>query len=254
MTIWLIFIILAYFIGSIPVGVLLARSRGIDIREHGSKNVGATNVGRVLGKKLGYVCFVLDVAKGALPVIAAGLAAGVFGRSVVEMSALDMWLWLTVGLAAVLGHMCSIFLRFTGGKGVATGFGALAAMWPLLTIPTFAALIVWYATMRISRYVSLASVLAALSLPVTTLLLLMPQAPPEPDEANGPAVDAVVHAVPLLIVTAALAGLVVFKHRGNLRRIQRGEEPKVGEPAPGDANAESNGESAGSSTPDSTGR
>lgn len=232
MTLWIVNIVIAYLMGSIPVGVLIARSRGVDIRQHGSKNVGATNVGRVLGKRFGYICFVLDVIKGAAPVLIAGATAGVLGRSVPDLTAMDMWLWMAVAIAAVLGHMYSIFLRFAGGKGVATASGALLAMWPLLTLPTIAAMIVWYATMRISRYVSLASVLAALSLPVVTLLTLMLQSDPQAaGQPDGPAVDAVVHAAPILIVTAALAGLVVYKHRGNLRRIQLGEEPKVGEPA-----------------------
>ena len=132
---WTIGIVSAYIAGSIPFGVLLAKTKGINIREHGSKNIGATNVGRVLGKKLGTVCFFLDVLKGTTPVLIVGLFAGLFGQSIHETTTIEMLLWICVVLAALLGHMYSIFLKFGGGKGVATTFGGMVAMWPLLTIP-----------------------------------------------------------------------------------------------------------------------
>jgi len=217
--IWLLLIAGAYLVGSIPFGVLIARSQGVDIRQHGSKNIGATNVGRVLGRRFGLTCFALDACKGALPVVAAGFVADVIGRSAVDLSHTQMWLWLTVAIAAVAGHMFSIFLRFAGGKGVATAAGALLGMWPLLTIPVLAALVVWIVVVKIWRYVALASMCAAVSVPIAVPIVAMLGSDPSEEVAAR---------VPLLIVTLALAVLVILRHRSNIARLMRGEEPKIG--------------------------
>ncbi|MDY7109045.1 MAG: glycerol-3-phosphate 1-O-acyltransferase PlsY [Planctomycetota bacterium] len=219
---WLLSILAAYLIGSIPFGVLIGRAKGLDIRAHGSKNIGATNVGRVLGRKLGLVCFALDTLKGAVPVAGAGFVCGVINTEPAVLSQAQMWLWLLVAAAAVTGHMASIFLAFAGGKGVATGFGAALAMWPLLTFPALGALAVWYATLRLGRYVSLASMAAAVSLPLWYLLRCIPPS----GENIG---SSIVHASPPLIVTAALALLILWRHRTNIARLRRGEEPRIGE-------------------------
>lgn len=219
---WFICIPGAYLIGSIPFGVLIGKARGIDIREHGSKNIGATNVGRVLGRRLGVLCFLLDMMKGAIPVLAAGFACGVISIEPAALSQGQMWLWLAVAAASVAGHMASIFLGFTGGKGVATGFGAALAMWPLLTFPAIGALVVWYAMMRLLRYVSLASMTAAASLPAWYVIRCIP---PSGEDIVG----SIIHASPPLIVSAALALLILWRHRANIARLRRGEEPKVGE-------------------------
>ena len=221
---WFIFIPGAYLIGSIPFGLLIGKARGTDIREHGSKNIGATNVGRVLGRKLGALCFLLDMLKGAIPVLAAGFACGVIGIEPAALSGGQMWLWLAVAAAAVAGHMAPVFLGFAGGKGVATGFGAALAMWSLLTFPAIGALVVWYATLRLGRYVSLASMTAAVSLPAWYLVRCIP-----PSGEN--VIGSIFHASPPLIVTAALALLIVWRHRANIARLRRGEEPKVGDSA-----------------------
>ena len=224
---WIVCAAGAYLVGSIPFGVFIGRAKGVDIRREGSKNIGASNVTRVLGKRLGMLCFALDVSKGALPVFAAGIFRGVINRTPQELSAPQMWLWLMVVFAAVLGHMCSPFLSFRGGKGVATGFGAMLAMYPVLTIPALAAMVVWYATVRLSRYVSVASMLAALSLPVWYLLLVIPS--DAEAHALGYTLEHIGRASPPLVVTSLLAGLVIYKHRGNLARLRRGEEPKIGD-------------------------
>ena len=216
--VWLAFIVAAYVIGSIPFGVLIARTRGGDIRAVGSRNIGATNVGRVLGRRLGLLCFALDVLKGAVPTVAAGLATGVLGRSAADLSVTEMWLWLAVAVAAVLGHVLPVFLRFRGGKGVATGFGAFASMWPLLTIPTLVALVAWYAVLRFTRFVSLASMLAALSVPISYLLTV---------RSAEEVAARVTHGYPPLVVTAAMALFVVYRHRSNIARLCRGEEPRT---------------------------
>jgi glycerol-3-phosphate acyltransferase PlsY len=222
---WLAYIAGAYAIGSIPFGVLIGRARGIDIRQHGSKNIGATNVTRVLGKRLGLLCFALDVLKGAMPVLAAGVVNETLGRSATQLTQTQMWLWLGVAAAAVAGHMFSLFLKFRGGKGVATGFGAAVAMWPLLTLVALGALVVWYVTLRMFKYVSVASMLGAISLPLGYLLSAIP-----PDATEQPfshTIDHVLHASPPLVGTGLIALLVVWQHRGNIGRLRRGEEPRI---------------------------
>ncbi len=221
---WVWLIPSAYVAGSIPFGYLLGRAKGIDIRQHGSKNVGATNVGRVLGRRLGLICFVLDMAKGAVPVIAAGVINNLITMPITSISPQQMWLWLAVACAAVLGHMHSLFLGLRGGKGVATGFGAMLAMWPLLTFPALGVMVVWYGMLRLTRYVSVASMTASLSLPLAYFVRALP--PDATDVALSQTVARVVQTSPPLIVTTVLALLIVFKHRTNIARLRRGEEPK----------------------------
>jgi glycerol-3-phosphate acyltransferase PlsY len=133
-----------------------------------------------------------------------------------------MWMWLAVAAAAIVGHMASVFLRFAGGKGVATSFGAMLAMWPLLTLPALAALVVWYAMLRLFRYVSLASIAAATSLPLWYAISIIPSS-----GTNIP--RAFAQGAPPLIVTALLAAFVIWRHRGNIARLKRGEEPRIGD-------------------------
>jgi len=220
MWMWLACIVGAYVVGSIPFGVLLARSRGVDIRAHGSRNIGATNVGRVLGTKLGLLCFALDCLKGAVPVAVAGLVTGVMQQQTAAMQQRDMWLWLAVAVAAVLGHMCSIFLGLRGGKGVATGFGGLVSMWPLLTVPALAALIVWFTVLKSTRYMAMASMSGAVTLPVAFAVLTVVRA----DDVSRQ----LAHGRPVLAVTSLLALMVIYRHRSNIARLLRGEEPKMG--------------------------
>lgn len=205
-------IALAFLVGSTPFGYLIARAKGIDIRKHGSGNIGASNVGRVLGKKLGLICFGLDVLKGLVPTLAAGLVLGTVGT--LDVPAADAWIWLGVMAATVLGHLFTPWLGFKGGKGVATSLGAMLGVAPALTLPALLAFIIWITTLRIWRYVGLSSVLAAFALPigVGVIFLIFDRA------------DAM---VPFLAISSALAVLVVFKHRGNLARIAAGTEPKV---------------------------
>ena len=212
---WAISIVCAYFAGGIPFGVLIAKMKDVNIREHGSKNIGATNVGRVLGKKLGMICFVLDVMKGALPVLIVGLAAGVFGNSMEHIETNEMLLWICVVLASLLGHMYSPFLKFGGGKGVATTFGGMVAMWPLLTVPVLIAFLAWAITLKATKMISLASLVAAVVLFADAIASVMLNATLE-------------HAWPLLAVTGLITTMVFWKHRSNIGRIIRGEEPKIG--------------------------
>lgn len=218
----------SYLLGSIPFGFLIGKAKGIDIREVGSKNVGATNVGRVIGRKFGMTCLFLDMGKGVIPVVVAGAISGLSSQDVVAMEPSQIWLWLAVAFASVLGHMCSPFLGFKGGKGVATGFGSMLAMWPLLTLPALAAMIVWYCVLRMTRYVSVASMLAAASLPIAYFLRILP--PKAMEQPLSQTADYVMHASAPLIVTAAMALLIAYKHRTNITRLRQGIEPKHGSP------------------------
>lgn len=220
---WLAFIVLAYLVGAIPFGLIIARSRGVDLRAHGSGNIGATNVLRTLGKKAGIACFFLDALKGAAPVILSGIVMGILGEANPEPA--DALWWLGVAMATVLGHMFTIFARLRGGKGVATAFGALIAMFPVVTPAAGLALLAWYLTLKITRYVSVASCVAALTLPIGVLTLrgagvLSPEG-----------LDAwarIARAWPFLLVTGLLAALVIYKHRTNLARVRAGTEHRVG--------------------------
>ncbi len=223
--IWLFLIVGAYLLGSIPFGVVIAKTRGVDIRECGSGNIGATNVGRVLGKRLGLLCFVLDLGKGAAPVLVAGSWYGILDEWATEIPARTSWLWLAVGVAPLVGHMASVFLRFRGGKGVATAFGALLAMWPTLGIPAVIAFAAWLLVVGISRIVSLASMMAAVTVPIATILLLLTAPVPE----SVAATEMAARMAPPIIVSIAIASLVLWRHRANLRRLLSGDEPRVGQ-------------------------
>jgi glycerol-3-phosphate acyltransferase PlsY len=215
---WVIAIALSYFAGSIPFGVLIAKTKGVSIREHGSKNIGATNVGRVLGKNYGLICFFLDVLKGAIPVLVVGYYAELFGKPIDEMSTNAMMLWIGVALSALLGHMYSPWLKFGGGKGVATTFGGMVALWPLLTIPVLIAFVAWLITLKGSKMISLASLVASLALFGDAFVQVFLE-------------STFSHAWPILTVTGIIASMVFWKHRSNIGRIMCGEEPKVGSTA-----------------------
>src|SRR5690606_24510532 len=143
----------AYLVGSIPFGLLIGFTKGVDLRAHGSGNIGATNAIRVLGKRLGALCFALDVLKGFLPTLLLGLWLGVAGNRLPTTG--QAFVHLGLAACSILGHVFPVWLRFKGGKGVATGFGATLGVWPQMTFPALGALVVWIACARITRYVSL---------------------------------------------------------------------------------------------------
>lgn len=213
---WPLAMALAFLCGSIPFGLLIARAKGIDIRQHGSGNIGATNVARVLGMRLGLLCFGLDVLKGLGPTLGAGLAMDVAGRLAIAPS--QSWWWLGVMSAAIAGHMFSPWIGFRGGKGVATGLGALLGVFPALSIPALGALLIWIATVWKWRYVSVSSCAAALSLPALVAATFA---------AGGEWGSS----LPFLVVTGVLAAVVTWKHRSNLKRVFAGNENKLGQRA-----------------------
>ncbi len=216
---WAIFPIAAYFLGSFPTAHLIARSRGIDLGAVGSKNYGATNLGRTLGRTYGILCFIVDAAKGAVSVLVAGWMLGALGAAAGSISTQTAWCWLATAAACMVGHTLSPWISFKGGKGVATGFGALAAMWPVLTLPAMVALLLWIVMVALLRMISLASMVAAISIPCAVFVAAF--------TANG--AEGVRASVPFLLATIAIALFVVIKHRGNIARIRAGTEAKVGQ-------------------------
>lgn len=220
----------AYLLGSIPFGVLLGRAKGVDIRSAGSGNIGATNVARLLGRRLGILCFALDAAKGAVPVLLAGAVIGALGTPVDalpegRLGPPQLWTWLLVAAAALTGHMCSPWLGFRGGKGVATGFGAMVAMWPAMTVAALLALGTWIVVVVATRIVSLASIIASLVLPLVVAAAVVLAATAA---GGGTALDAARQRLPLLVITVALAAFVVYRHRANIARLRAGTEPRIG--------------------------
>src|SRR5688500_2792648 len=158
----------AYLLGSVPFGLLVGLAKGVDVRDAGSGNIGATNVGRLLGKRFFFVVFVLDLLKGLLPMLAAALVLR--WRGTVPDAKLYA-LWLLVGFAAIAGHMFSVFLKFKGGKGVATSAGLMLGLIPYYALPGLLAVVVFVIVFFPTRYISLGSIIAACAFPVLYLLL-----------------------------------------------------------------------------------
>ena len=194
-------VLVAYVVGATPFGFLAGKLKGIDIRQHGSGNIGATNVLRTLGKPTGIAVLALDALKGLLPVLLARWAVG--PQSEVEGSSL---VTIAAAVAAILGHNYTFWLGFKGGKGIATSAGALA---PVLPLPFVVALAVWLLGFAISRYVSVASLLAAISLPVAAACQMT---------MNG------AWNRPVLAFSIFLATMAIWRHRSNIRRLINGEE------------------------------
>ena len=185
-------LILAYLLGATPTSYVAGRlGRGIDLRQHGSHNLGATNVYRVLGWRYAIPVGLIDVAKGVVPVAILG-----------PWSNGPAWFTVALGIAAVLGHMVSPYVRFRGGKGVATTAGVFLALAPLAVLISLA---IWGATLWLSGYVSVASITVALLFPVWVWLT-------EPGEQYT------------LWAAIVLALLLVYAHRGNIERLRQGTE------------------------------
>jgi acyl-phosphate glycerol 3-phosphate acyltransferase len=198
----------AYLIGAIPFGYLIARARGVDIFAAGSGNIGATNVGRVLGRRFGILVFLLDFSKGALPTAVARWLTGVADPTdaPLPVAALEV----AAGLCAFLGHLFPVYLRFRGGKGIATGAGVVAVLLPLAALGAAG---VWLVVVAAARYVSLASLAAAVA-----LCLLHLAATPAPFAEQSR----------ILTAFCFLAAVLVFaRHRKNITRLIRGTENRL---------------------------
>jgi glycerol-3-phosphate acyltransferase PlsY len=203
-------IVAAYLLGSVPFAFLIARVHGKDLRTIGSGNIGATNLARAVGRKWGYFCFALDVLKGLAPVAIVGVM-----RGVPDTPAL-LSLWLLVGIAAIVGHVFPVYLRFKGGKGVATSFGVALGLWPYFTLCAVVALAVWIAVVRIWHYVSLASISAAVAFPIALILGIL----------TIPAWHSA-SLWPLMVAAIVIPILVIVRHRENIHRLVAGTENKV---------------------------
>jgi glycerol-3-phosphate acyltransferase PlsY len=189
----LILVILAYVLGTVSFGLILARLKGgVDLRGQGSGNIGATNVARAMGKGAGIIVLVGDCAKGLVAV----LLAQAWGSS--------LWTIAAVALAAVLGHLFPWYAGLRGGKGVATALGVFI---PILPLPLLGALIAFIAVVLMWRYVSAGSVLAAVLMPILAAAFANP--------------------LPLTLAAAVIAVLIVIKHQSNLQRLFRGQETKL---------------------------
>jgi glycerol-3-phosphate acyltransferase PlsY len=229
-------VLIGYLLGSIPFGYLVAKAHGIDIREHGSGNIGATNVLRVLGKKPGYTVFACDAIKGLVAVLIGKYLAL---HSSLPISSMEVTYGaaheilhsthivrlpeaiaaITAAIACILGHNFPVWLGFKGGKGMATSMGVLIGMMPLSAM---GCLIVWAVVFFTTRYVSLASIAAAIALPVVTMLLLL---------------SGWLYGWPYFYFAVLACLLAVWRHRANIGRLLNGTEnrfekkPKV-EPPP----------------------
>ncbi|MDF1755353.1 MAG: glycerol-3-phosphate 1-O-acyltransferase PlsY [Verrucomicrobiales bacterium] len=189
-------ILLGYLIGATPFGLIAGKMKGIDIRQHGSGNIGATNVLRTLGKPVGITVLILDILKGMIPVI------------------ISMWLsdntivHIATAIATILGHNFTFWLKFKGGKGIATTAGAMILLIP---IPAVVSILSWIIFFKVTRYVSIGSIAAALALPIVGTI----QAIVTGDWNR-----------PILIFCTVLCVMAIWKHRGNIQRLMKGEEPR----------------------------
>lgn len=196
----------SYFLGAIPFGFLLAKRKGINIYEHGSGNIGATNVFRVMGKTWGITTFILDMLKGFIPAMIIPLVFSIFG-----MRDYYVPMQLACAFAAIIGHCWPVYLKFRGGKGVATSAGAMIGLAPL---PASIALVVWLIVMGLFRFVSLASITAAIVLPVATWITFFMDF-----MRKGTQYD-----IYIPIVLTLLSVLIVLRHKKNIQRLLNGTE------------------------------
>jgi glycerol-3-phosphate acyltransferase PlsY len=200
---FLVFLI-GYAFGSLPTGYIAGKLAGIDVRKHGSGNIGATNVLRVLGKPWGLTVFFVDALKGF---IAVRIVLEIVSRNATAANYAEFFAILAAA-ACVIGHSFPVWLRFKGGKGVATSVGSIFGVMPIAAITIF---LVWLVVFLTTRYVSLASVIGAIALPITVAVLVRLK---------------MTHGMVLLYFSIAMAALVVWRHRSNMVRLLNGTEPR----------------------------
>lgn len=193
---YLISFVIGFFVGALPFGFIVSKLRGIDIRKKGSGNIGFTNVFRVVGKMEGVVVLILDISKGLLPVLLLNKYYGYYYGMI-------------AGVSAMLGHIFTPFLKFKGGKGVATGLGVFIGLAPFSALFSF---VVWLIVVFVSRYISLGSITAAIALPLFIFFSRFIVR----DEYN----------IFLLIFTILVCLLVIILHRSNIKRLIKGKENK----------------------------
>ncbi len=216
-TIFIVMPVIGYLLGSIPFAWVIGKTRGVDIRTVGSKNIGATNLGRTLGKQYFWYAFLLDAAKGFFPVLIASLLVHQMNAA----NELPSWSPLLTGIACVIGHLFPLYLKFKGGKGVATGFGVVLGFWPLYTISGILAGAFFVFMLMVYRYISLASMTAATTFAVLVAVL---------GSWQNRYINTYLewnNRLPLILVACLFAGLIVFRHRANIGRLIKGTEPQI---------------------------
>ena len=190
---YIIVILCSYIIGSIPSGLILGKTFwNVDLREYGSKNIGATNAWRTLGKLPGFIVFVADLLKGMIGVYLGMLLVGTSTAMIIG------------GIVAIIGHSLSLFLKFKGGKGVATGLGVIIMLMPTVSAIVF---IIWLVIVMISKSVSLASIIAAICAPIFAFILGMP--------------------FEFVAFGVVAAVFVIYRHKSNIGRLMNGTENKI---------------------------
>ena len=195
-------ILIAYVLGSIPNALWVGKTfKNIDVREHGSKNTGSTNAARVLGAKLGIFTLILDILKGALPTYL-GIVLG--ANLLTRITGIDKLDIIVIGMAAILGHTFSLFLKFKGGKAVATTLGVFLVLVPYAILIL---LVVFFVIFGLTKYVSLASIVSAVALPITVYLTT--------------------RHIPLTVLGIIIGLLVIIRHKENIKRLINGTESKL---------------------------
>ena len=197
----IILIIVAYILGSVPNALWIGKVfKGIDIREHGSKNTGSTNAARVLGAKLGILTLILDISKGAIPVALSLFMKANLLENITGISNLD---FIMIGIFAIVGHSFSIFMKFKGGKAVATTVGVFTVLVPKALL---LAAVVFFVIFALTRYVSVSSITAAISLPIFIFFLYGD--------------------IPYTVFGGIITILIIVKHKSNIQRLLNGTESR----------------------------
>jgi glycerol-3-phosphate acyltransferase PlsY len=208
----LILLPIAYLMGSVPFGLIVGLAKGVDPRKAGSGNIGATNLGRLLGGRYFALVFTLDFLKGLVPSLAASWVVHHYHDA---GGVLVYLLWLAVGFATILGHMFSVFLKFRGGKGVATSAGVMVGIFPDYTLAAVVVLAVWGVCFAVSRIISLSSIIGAVAFPAVYVVVALLRGQPVLGERW-----------PMLAFAVLVAVMVVVKHRSNIARLRAGTEAK----------------------------
>lgn len=211
-----------FLLGSVPFGLVVGLAKGVDPRKAGSGNIGATNIGRLLGIRYFWLVFTLDLLKSLLPMLFGAWLVSRHGGSFSHPAAGTgiYLLWLGIGLAAILGHMFSPLLGFKGGKGVATSAGVLLGLFPYYTFPGLLSIGIFLIVFLIWRYISLASVIGVACFPVIYLICGLVNHWPVFSQQ-----------LPLLVAAVLVAAMIILKHRTNLVRLRDGTEHRLGRTA-----------------------
>ena len=205
---------MGYLAGAIPFGLIVGLSKGVDPRKNGSGNIGATNVGRLLGMKYFTIVFVLDLLKGLIPMAVASWVLSRNGPAGERGAVLNL-LHLLVGFSCICGHMFSVFIHFQGGKGVATSAGVALGLYPFFTVAGLIVAAVWALVYAVCRYVSLASMIAAAIFPVAVWAI-----------GQWMGWDVFGKQLPLFIFACLVTLMIVWRHRSNITRLHAGTESR----------------------------